>query len=44
MDGAGAKATTDAYAVAYIIPPDPALPESPLKAADELRGSLLRWD
>ena len=36
MDGAGSKATTDAYAVAYIMPPDPALPESPLKATDEV--------
>ena len=33
MDGADSKATTDAYAVAYIMPPDPDLPESPLKAA-----------
>ena len=32
MDGVGAKGTTDAYAVAYIVPPDPDLPESPLKA------------
>ena len=36
MDGSGTKATTDAYAVAYIVPPDPDLPESPLKATSDV--------
>ena len=35
MDGEGATASTDAYAIAYIVPPDPSLPESPLKAGDD---------
>ena len=35
MDGEGATASTDAYAIAYIVPPDPSLPESPLKACDD---------
>ena len=32
MDGEGGAGTTDAYVVAYIVPPDPDLPTSPLQA------------
>merc|ERR1719310_727462 len=35
MDGEGVNASTDAYAIAYIVPPDPDLPTSPLKAAED---------